>query len=80
MINDRMIVIVQWLAARSFMLLWNTGATMSQRTDVREAFIRNYHRANRWQVAFHEIALERDIMAPLPEIALRREARTRRLA
>jgi hypothetical protein len=48
------------------MLLWNTGGTMSERTDVRDAFIRNYHRANRWQVAFHEIALEKGFLTPLP--------------
>lgn len=65
-INDRMIVIAHWFAARAFMLLWNTGATMSERTDVRDAFIRNYHRANRWQVAFHEIALEKGFLTPLP--------------
>lgn len=54
-----MIVITQWFATLAFMLLWNTGATMSERTDVRDAFIRNYYRANRWQIAFHDIALEK---------------------
>jgi hypothetical protein len=68
-INDRMIVVAQWFAARAFMLLWNTGATMSEVTDVRDAFLRNYHRANRWQVAFHEMALEKKFMMPLPTIA-----------
>lgn len=47
-INDRMIGIAQWFAARSFMT------------------IRNYHRANRWHVTFHEIAVEEKFMMPLP--------------
>jgi hypothetical protein len=64
--NDRMIVIAQWFAARAFMTLWHNYASMSQRTDIRDAFIRNYHRANRWHVTFHEIAVEKKLMAPLP--------------
>lgn len=75
-INDRMIVIAQWFAARAFMLLWNTGATMSERTDVRLGFIRNYHRANRWHVAFHEIALEKGFLMPLPTMDAKGMMRT----
>jgi hypothetical protein len=67
-INDRMIVIGQWFATRAFMNLWNNYATMSQRTDVRDAFIRNYHRANRWHVAFHELAVQESFMTPHPTV------------
>lgn len=42
---------------------------MSEQTDVRDAFLRNYHRANRWQVAFHEIASEKNFLMSLPTIA-----------
>lgn len=66
--NDRMIVNAQWFAARAFMTLWHNYASMSQRTDIRDAFIRNYHRAFRWQVTFHEIAVEKKLMAPLPTV------------
>ncbi|MDT7531205.1 DUF3231 family protein [Sphingopyxis sp. SE2] len=65
-INDRMITISQWFGTRGFMTLWNNFAAMSQRTDVRDAFIRNYHRANRWHVAFNEMAIEKGHMMPLP--------------
>ncbi|MBB4517475.1 hypothetical protein [Paraburkholderia fungorum] len=63
-----MIVIAQWFACRAFMLLWNTGAMMSELTDVRDAFLRNYHRANRWQVVFHEMAVEKKFLMPLPTV------------
>ena len=65
-INDRMIAIAQWFACRSFMQLWNNFAGMSERTDVRDAFIRNYHRANRWHVTCHEMAVQKGHMMPLP--------------
>lgn len=67
-INDRAIVIAQWFGTRAFMTLWQNFAAMSQRTDVRDAFIRNFHRANRWHVAFHEIALEKGYMQSFPTI------------
>ena len=41
-INDRFI-----FSTIGFMNLWNMGAAHSFRTEVRNAFIRNYHRANR---------------------------------
>ncbi len=50
------------------MELWNTGAFMSQRTDVGDAFLRNYHRANRWHVAFYDMAVEKGYLTPLPNI------------
>jgi hypothetical protein len=65
-INDRMIVIGQWFATRAFMNLWNSYAIMCQRTEVRDAFIRNYHRANRWHVAFHELAMKYNFMPAKP--------------
>lgn len=65
-INDRMITIAQWFGTRSFMVLWNNFAAMSERTDVCDAFIRNYHRANRWHVAYHKIAVEKSHMMPMP--------------
>jgi predicted nucleotidyltransferase len=65
-INDRMITIAQWFGTRGFMTLWQNFAAMSQRTDVRDAFIRNFHRANRWHVVFHEMAVARGHMSPLP--------------
>lgn len=67
-IDDQMIVLGQWFATRAFMQLWNNGAIQSQRTDIRDAFIRNYHRANRWHVAYHDIAVKRGYLEPLPEI------------
>lgn len=65
-INDRMITIAQWFGTRGFMTLWNNFAAMSQRTDVRDAFIRNFHRANRWHVVFHEMAVRKGHMMPMP--------------
>ncbi len=67
-IDDRMIVIAQWFAAQSFMNLWNHLATTSQRTDVRDAFLRNYHRANRWHIAFYDLAVEKGFLMPLPTV------------
>jgi hypothetical protein len=63
-----MITVAQWFATRAFMELWNSGAIMSQRTDVRDAFLRNYHRANRWHVAFYDMAVEKGYLAPLPNV------------
>jgi hypothetical protein len=65
-INDRMITIAQWFGTRGFMTLWQNFAAMSQRTDVRDAFIRNFHRANRWHVVFHEMAVAKGHMSALP--------------
>lgn len=65
-INDRMITIAQWFGTRSFMTLWNNFAAMSQNADVRAAFLRNYHRANRWHVAYHGMAVEKGHMMPMP--------------
>lgn len=45
--------------------------SMSQRADIRDAFIRNYDRANRCHVTFHELAVEKQLMAPLPPVDLK---------
>lgn len=47
-INDRMILVGHVFAVEAFMNRWNQGAALSHRADVRNAFIRNYHRTNRW--------------------------------
>ncbi len=65
-INDRMITVAQWFGCRSFMTLWNNFAAMSQNADVRAAFLRNYHRADRWHVACHQMAVEKGHMMPMP--------------
>jgi hypothetical protein len=50
-ISDRMIMVGHIFAVEAFMHRWNRGAAMSHRADVRDAFLRNYHRANRWHLA-----------------------------
>ncbi|WP_100501878.1 DUF3231 family protein [Geodermatophilus chilensis] len=65
-IDDTTIALGQWFATRAFMELWHTGAMASDHADVRDAFIRNYHRANRWHVAYHAIATEKGFLKPLP--------------
>ncbi|ACL42468.1 hypothetical protein Achl_4517 (plasmid) [Pseudarthrobacter chlorophenolicus A6] len=67
-INDTTIALGQWFATRAFMDLWHAGAVASQRTDVRDAFIRNYHRANRWHIAYHETALRKGYLHALPQV------------
>lgn len=67
-INDAMIVIAQWFAARAFMDIWSDGAKQSQRTDVRDAFLRCYHRANRWHLAFYDLAVGMGALTPLPTL------------
>ncbi len=67
-IDDNMIVIAQWFATRAFMDLWSDGAKQSQRTDLRDAFLRCYHRANRWHIAFYDPAVDMAALKPLPSI------------
>jgi lipopolysaccharide biosynthesis glycosyltransferase len=54
--DDNQILIGYIFSTKGFMDLWNMGASHSFRADVRDAFIRNYHRANRWHLAFYAIA------------------------
>ncbi len=42
------------------------GAAVSKRTDVREAFRRNWHRANRWNVAYYDLAVDKGFLMPMP--------------
>ena len=65
-IDDQMISVAHWFMVMGFMDLWNKGASMSQRTDVRDAFVRNWHRANRWHVASYDMAVEKGFLMPLP--------------
>jgi hypothetical protein len=44
--------------------LCTQGAAASQRTDVRNAFARNWHRANRWNVALSALAVEKKFLMP----------------
>lgn len=67
-IDDRTIVLGQWFAVRAFMELWHSGAMASINTDVRDAFIRNYHRANRWHIAYHDFASQNGYLDALPTI------------
>ena len=55
---------------------WNTGAAMSNRTDVCEAFHRNWHRANRWNVAYYDLAVQKGFMMPLPTMDAKGMMRT----
>lgn len=47
---------------------WNHGAALSHRSEVRDAFIRNYHRANRWHLASIAMAEKMQFIEPQPEI------------
>jgi hypothetical protein len=75
-IDDQMIVIAQWFAAQSFMNLCNQLGAMAERTDVRDAFLRNYHRANRWHVAFYDLAVKKGFLMPLPTLDAKGMLRT----
>ncbi|WP_158633665.1 DUF3231 family protein [Tautonia sociabilis] len=60
-------IIVQMVfGTRGFMNHWTQGAGASMRTDIRDAFVRNWHRANRWNVAFYSLAVKKGFMMPLP--------------
>lgn len=67
-INDRMILVGHIFTVEAFMNRWNQGAALSHRADVRDAFIRNYHRANRWHLAAVAMALKMQFIEPEPQI------------
>jgi hypothetical protein len=67
-IDDRQLFIGFIFSTMGFMNLWNTAAAHSYRADVRDAFIRNYHRANRWHLTFHAMAEQIGFIQPQPEI------------
>lgn len=67
-IDDQKIMIGHIFTVQGFMELWNMGAMQSHKADVREAFIRNYHRANRWHLASYAIVQRRGWISRLPEV------------
>lgn len=68
-IDDRMLLVGHIFSVEAFMNRWNQGARLSHRADVRDAFVRNYHRANRWHLAAIAMAEKMQFMEPQPEIA-----------
>ncbi|KGB55092.1 hypothetical protein FG91_01502 [Sphingopyxis sp. LC81] len=74
--TDRMISIAHWFDTHGFMVLWNTFAAMSQNTEVRAAFVRAWHRAERWHVAYHQIAVNKGHMMPMPNMDAKGMMRT----
>jgi hypothetical protein len=75
-IDDREIVLGHWFDTMGFMMLWNNGAMLSQRTDVRDVFLSNYHRANRWHIAFYDFAIKNKFLMPMPNMSITGLART----
>jgi lipopolysaccharide biosynthesis glycosyltransferase len=67
-IDDRQILIGFIFSTQAFMNLWNMGATHCYRAEVRDAFLRNYHRANRWHLAFRAMAEQMGLKDPQPII------------
>jgi hypothetical protein len=67
-IDDRMILLGHKFSTEAFMNRWNEGARLSHRADVRDAFLRNYHRANRWHLAAVAMAEQMQFLEPQPEI------------
>jgi hypothetical protein len=75
-ISDEQIVLGMMFSAHGFMNRWNMSAAASKRTDVRDAFVRNWHRANRWHEAFYALAVEKGFMMPLPTMDIKGLMRT----
>lgn len=69
-IDDRMILVGHIFNVEAFMHRWNQGAIMSHRAEVRDAFIRNYHRANRWHLAATAMAEKMQFIEPQPQITV----------
>lgn len=67
-IDDRMILVGHIYNVEAFMNRWNQGAIMSHQADIRDAFIRNYHRANRWHLAAIVMAEQMQFIQPQPKI------------
>ncbi|MDP9312138.1 MAG: hypothetical protein M3R24_14845 [Chloroflexota bacterium] len=67
-IDDRMILVGHIFAVEAFMNRWNEGARHSHRAEVRDAFVRNWHRANRWHLAAIAMAEKMQFIEPQPEI------------
>lgn len=69
-IDDKMLLVGHIFAVEGFMHRWNQGAAMSHRADVRDAFVRNWHRANRWHLASIAMAEKMQFIEPQPEIGI----------
>lgn len=67
-IDDQMILIGHIFTVEGFMNLWNKLGTMTHDADLRDAFLRNYHRANRWHLATLAIAKKMQFLEEYPEI------------
>jgi hypothetical protein len=67
-IDDRMILVGHIFSVEAFMHRWNRSAVMSHRAEVRDAFLRNYHRANRWHLASIAMAEKMQFIEPQPQI------------
>ncbi len=67
-IDDKMIVLGHVFAVEAFMNRWNEGARHGHRAEVRDAFLRNWHRANRWHLAAIAVAEQMQFIEPQPEI------------
>lgn len=67
-IDDRMLLVGHIFTVEAFMNRWNKGATSSHRADVRDAFLPNYHRANRWHLAAIVMAEQMQFLEPQPQI------------
>lgn len=67
-ISDEQLMIGHVFFVQAFMDLWNMGAIHSYRADVRDAFVRNYHRANRWHLAAIAMAEQKGFLPPQPAI------------
>nr|WP_015061139.1 hypothetical protein [Pseudomonas sp. K-62]BAM13975.1 hypothetical protein [Pseudomonas sp. K-62] len=69
-INDKMVLIGHIFAVEGFMNRWNQGAELSHRADVRDAFVRNWHRANRWHLAALAMAEQMKFLEPQPSVRM----------
>lgn len=67
-IDDKMLVLGHIFAIEAFMNRWNEGARLSHRAEVRDAFVRNWHRANRWHLAAIAMAQQMQFIEPEPQI------------
>ncbi len=67
-IDDRMLLVGHMFSVEAFMNRWNEGARHSHRAEVRDAFVRNWHRANRWHLAAIAMAEKMQFIEPQPEI------------
>lgn len=67
-IDDRMLMQGHIFAIEAFMNRWNEGARLSHRADLRDAFLRNYNRANRWHLAAIQMAEKMQLVQPEPEV------------